>query len=658
MSFVNSLARYTLLLSLFTLITCFQPVPDNYVDDYNDQCADALTTNLTSCISAVHSLSSNNYYSQHGLDKICTSDCRDELMEYKKSVTAKCSGATYTNDLGTVYPISEVADTLLFNFQQTCLKNKGEYCNIILGNITKNGGDECNKCLLLKLRNEARYPYGSGPDVYSSAYPSYTSSCGFTGYPVTVKPTMSPSSTVSHLSSTLTSSVAASPTASTCSGKKYTIQDGDTCESVSKSQSVATYQLLMDNQLQAYCANFPKFGDLCIKNYCTTYTVQKGDTCKSVAKEHNITRVQLRSYNPWIDGGCYNFNRTVGTEICMDEPGQKYHAPSSAPSATGLPTASSAVPVPTNLANNSTKDCGEYYAPKTNETCDTIVQKFPISRDNFLILNPGLNHNCTNFIAGRSYCVKPVEDMDNYPGAPGYMPSVSKVPWGDLPDATYTPINNPDKRPIAPGTLSKGESFVDGRDLQYNYADYSDCQVAVAFWDISKADLLQWNPSLEKRKGNSTSCSFSKEYRYCMDGRSGASSSASGAVPSTPMPSTPLLTSTSTISSEPSPTPTTTSTSQISTTDADTSTSSEPTSTTNPTTTSGAVPSPTQTNSIPDNCSDYAKAKDGDNCIDFAKDHDITPKQLYEWNTILGDDGKKCGTMFQRDTYYCTGVSK
>ena len=144
----------------------------------------------------MHSLSSNNHYSQHGFDKICTSDCRDEF-EYQKSVTAECSGATYTNNLGTVYAISEVADTLLFNFQQTCLKNKVEHCNIVLGNITKNGGDECNKCLLFRLRNEARYLYGSGPDVYSSAYPSYITYCEFTGYPVTAKPTMSPSSTVS-----------------------------------------------------------------------------------------------------------------------------------------------------------------------------------------------------------------------------------------------------------------------------------------------------------------------------------------------------------------------------------------------------------------------------------------------------------------------------
>lgn len=184
----------------------------------------------------------------------------------------------------------------------------------------------------------------------------------------------------------------ATPTTAACSNKKYTIKEGDTCESVSKSQSIATFQLLLDNNLRAYCANFPKSGDLCIKNQCTTYTVKEGDTCKSVAKAHKISTVQLRSYNPWIDGGCYNFNRTIGTEICMDEPGDKYHPPSTVTGSPTAPaTASTTVAVPTNAAGNSTKTCGEYYTVKNKEDCNTIIQKFPISRENFLILNPGVN---------------------------------------------------------------------------------------------------------------------------------------------------------------------------------------------------------------------------------------------------------------------------
>ena len=190
-------------------------------------------------------------------------------------------------------------------------------------------------------------------------------------------------------------SVSATPTSSTCKGKKYTIKKGDTCESVSKSQSVATIQLLLDNELQAYCHNFPKEGDLCIKNQCAVYTVKEGDTCKSVAKAHNITTVQLRSYNPWIDGSCYNFNRTIGTQICMDEPGDKYRPPSrpvgTPTSVSSAPTASTAVPTPTNVADKTTKECGKYYAVKKGEDCSVMVKKFSISREDLGILNPGLN---------------------------------------------------------------------------------------------------------------------------------------------------------------------------------------------------------------------------------------------------------------------------
>ncbi|KAL4806498.1 hypothetical protein BDV18DRAFT_159672 [Aspergillus unguis] len=433
--------------------------------------------------------------------------------------------------------------------------------------------------------------------VYSNVYPSFSSSCGFTGYPVTNTPTATPSPSSS---ATPSSSAVPTPTAGACTGQKYTLQDGDTCQSVSKSQGVATFQLLLDNGLQAYCANFPQSGDLCIKGQCTTYTVQKGDTCKRVAKAHNISTVQLRSYNPWIDGGCYNFNRTIGTEICMDKPGDTYHVPSTA-TAPPTTTATTPVPVPTNAADNSTRTCGEYYTVKDKEGCDAIVQKFPITRENFLILNPGVGQNCTNLIAGPSYCDTSPQSLT----PPGTVFPTQPTP----PSSTQACYQSP------PGTLKDCQSLVDGRDLQYGFP------------------------------GNSTKCSFSDEYRYCLRKGSGASSPI-------PVPS-PSATSTS-ASTSPSSTATTTTTTTTST--------SSPTTTGTPTTasttTSGSIPSPTQTNSIPDNCSDYAKAEDGDNCVDFAKDNNITPEQLYEWNTVLGDGGKESGTMFQKDTYYCIGVSE
>ncbi|KAI9370920.1 hypothetical protein BJX61DRAFT_548661 [Aspergillus egyptiacus] len=506
-----------------TAVVAWQPFPDNSVGDYGEQCADALTTNLTSCSPAVRGLSSNNFYSQHGLDVICTSDCRDELTGYEEAVTEGCSGVTYTNEWGTELPISEIASSLLFEFHQTCFKHQGQYCNIVLGNLTQNGGDACHECLLLKLRYEAQYPYGSGPEVYSSAYPSFTSSCGFTGYPMTTTPPPVPSPT-----SIPSSSADPTPTGVSCSGTKYTIQEGDTCNSVSKSQSVATFQLLLDNNLQAYCANFPTEGELCIKNTCTVYTVQAGDTCNSVAKAHDISAVQLRSYNPWIDGGCYNFNRTIGTQICLDEPGDKYHPPSTTIGTPSAPaTATSAVPVPTNVAANTTTNCGKYHLVETGENCTGIAQDSGISRENFLILNPGLNDNCTNLLSGVSYCVRPVGGIDNYPGAPGYIPSTPLIPWSDLPDATYTPIFNPDTPPLAPGTAKHCISYVDGKDLYFDFPGLSDCQVVQSFFDVSAADLLRWNPSLRGvDSNNSTRCSFSPEYRYCLSGGEGPAPTA------------------------------------------------------------------------------------------------------------------------------------
>ncbi|KAL5336631.1 hypothetical protein BJX70DRAFT_409814 [Aspergillus crustosus] len=538
---------------------------------------------LSRVLYLVGGIDSSKFYSQRGLDIICSSECREELKKYEKAVTNGCPNISYMNDWGTKYPISEIASSLAFEFQQTCFKQEGHYCNIVLGNLTRNGGDECDMCLLVKLRNAAQFPYGNGRDVFSTAYPSFTSSCGFSGYPISVTPTPSPS-----FSGTPTSSAVAIST-STCRGTEYQIQNGDTCNSVSKSQSIATFQLLLDNNLQAYCANFPKAGDLCIKRKCTTYTVKDGDSCKSVAKAHNISTVQLRSYNPWIDGGCYNFNRTIGTEICLDEPGDKYHAPSSASGSPTAPaTATTSVAVPTNVADNATRNCGEYYSVKKGDDCDTIIQAYPISRENFLILNPGLNANCTNLLSGISYCVKPVGDIGSYPGASGYMPSISRIPWDSLPDATYLPMLNPIVKPLAPGTIKDCQIILDGSDLQFDFPGANNCEIVPTFWDVSIEDLLLWNPSLkDTRTKNSTECNFSRHYRYCI-----AKGSGSG-VPST---SSPMLSPSTSVK--------------------------------------------------------------GDNCVDFAKGHDITPEQLYEWNAMLGDSGKECGTMFQADMYYCIGLER
>ena len=69
------------------------------------------------------------------------------------------------------------------------------------------------------------------------------------------------------------------------------------------------------------------------------------------------------------------------------------------------------------------------------------------------------------------------------------------------------------------------------------------------------------------------------------------------------------------------------------------------------------MPSPTQPNSIPENCDVYVEAVSGDYCYIFAQNNNITTTQLYQWNTVLGSAGANCGTAFFAGYYYCVGVN-
>lgn len=84
----------------------------------------------------------------------------------------------------------------------------------------------------------------------------------------------------------------------TCAGTTYTIQPGDNCHSISLSQGIGTEWLILENDLAAFCHDFPTEGELCLVNTCTVHTVLESDTCKSIAKANDITEAQLRAWNP------------------------------------------------------------------------------------------------------------------------------------------------------------------------------------------------------------------------------------------------------------------------------------------------------------------------------------------------------------------------
>ena len=160
-----------------------------------------------------------------------------------------------------------------------------------------------------------------------------------------------------------------------------------------------------DNNLGAYCTNFPRNGTLCIQDTCSTYTVRANNTCTSIASAFNISVAQILSCecstpsrqsntdhsqgNPILNPTCSNLNVSMGDEICIGKPGTPYVTPTiSIAAATSFVTAA---PRPTDVANGTNQDCGLYYQAVLGDYCNLICVKFGISLSDFVFLNPSIN---------------------------------------------------------------------------------------------------------------------------------------------------------------------------------------------------------------------------------------------------------------------------
>ncbi|CAN9364447.1 unnamed protein product [Alternaria sp. RS040] len=369
----------------------------------------------------------------------------------------------------------------------------------------------CDLCFIKNLQKQAGSPYYDGPQIReNSLYESKTSSCGVTGYPLSISSLPFPQLPVAS----------PTPTSSVCSGEEYDIQTGDDCYNISKSQSIGTAWLLSDNSLTAYCADFPQNGKLCIKNTCKVYTVQPADTCELMASSNNITIAQLKAWNPIINAGCHNLYKMNGTSICVSNPGVAYVTPPAMPPLAPS-TAVSAAPVPTNAKDESNRQCGRWYNVESGDYCNLVTMRYAIAMADFVFLNPSINANCTNLLLDISYCVAPVGDINTYSGRPGYhTPGPSGLPFTKV---TFTPTK-PATTTSTPTQLSLA---TDTRDDCYQYFDASQmesdmtgtlyrhqCDLAADVYGVEVSELLTWNPSL----GNDTealTCSFKPGVRYC-----------------------------------------------------------------------------------------------------------------------------------------------
>lgn len=144
----------------------------------------------------------------------------------------------------------------------------------------------------------------------STSYCNATSGYGFTSptaYIVNSTATTAPASTT--------------PTCPPTCTAFYTVQPGDSCDSVAQALTVSTYSLMHENDLDIYCQNFAAAvnSTLCIPQQCTTYVWQPMDTCDSITRSlgADITVADFLSWNPGFNVMCQNGAKFVGNTVCI-----------------------------------------------------------------------------------------------------------------------------------------------------------------------------------------------------------------------------------------------------------------------------------------------------------------------------------------------------
>jgi LysM repeat protein len=102
--------------------------------------------------------------------------------------------------------------------------------------------------------------------------------------------------------------------------REYSVVSGDTCDGISLSQHVSTFQLAAVNSgINAGCTNLEIDTVVCLgtegEDCNTTYVVKPGDTCSAIANAVGLNVTMLALNNPQIDDECSNVY--IGEVLCV-----------------------------------------------------------------------------------------------------------------------------------------------------------------------------------------------------------------------------------------------------------------------------------------------------------------------------------------------------
>jgi len=449
----------------------------------------------------------------------------------------------------------------------------------------------CSPCLFKWEAAMLDNPYGNFR-IDSGQFSSQLSACGVpaSSYPIT------------FTSSTVSATQTSQPPASTCTGTPYTVESGDTCQSIASEYSIAYGRFITDNNLDVNCTGLTPGREVCLGPSCTTLTVQQNTTCNSILANETFYLTQLLSWNPTIWSNCGNLDSMVNQTICISPPGTSYWlAPSS--NATYTTTVSYVVPSTSfgtlppqtdsvtwtsfSYVNTTIPIPSTVTAPPQNATVNaiyaTLTAYCPYNATDY-----GLGLNIYDTVGNCSDLLQPYCDpMFDQPAAPSTTFPSSCLPAYYIGTPTPTATTSPDDlgAPVLPGTDVNCTRF-------YVVQTEDSCDGIVADYsgEFSLNDFYTWNPSV-----GSTCGGLIAGYAVCVG------------IPGTP--TTPQS--------------------------------------------SASSAAPTQTG-IASNCQRFYAVKAGDSCQGIVNNYDgeFTLAQFYGWNPAVGSNCEHLNVGYD----VCVGV--
>ncbi|RSH84377.1 uncharacterized protein EHS24_005897 [Apiotrichum porosum] len=110
--------------------------------------------------------------------------------------------------------------------------------------------------------------------------------------------------------------------------RSATVVDGDTCDAISATYGVSTFQLALVNDatIDENCENLQIDQVVCLGvegQDCTkVYTVVEDDTCEGIISMYGMSNDTLYNNNPQIDSDCTNIY--IGEVLCVDTTAYDY----------------------------------------------------------------------------------------------------------------------------------------------------------------------------------------------------------------------------------------------------------------------------------------------------------------------------------------------